>query len=180
MRRIQKKTVQTKMQYEFDKKQTADSLKFAQEKEFAAVKLQKQKAITFGGFTGIAVTIVLLIFVYRNYSKQRMANKKLKEAQGQLIKSEKMAAFGMMASRVSHEIQNSLNFVNNFSELAEEMVNDIVKLNSEHERSETAKDLINNLKKIKHHGMRADAIVKQLQEHTNKGTAHEYFETGQQ
>lgn len=171
-----RKMVQSRMQYEFDKKQAADNLKFAQEKELGALKLQKQKAVTYGGFAGTAVTVILLFFVYRNYSKQRIANQKLKEAQEQLIKSEKMAAFGMMASRVSHEIQNPLNFVNNFSDLAEEMVNDIVKLNSEQERNETAKDLINNLQKIKHHGMRADAIVKQLQEHTRAGTAHEYFD----
>jgi len=76
-----------------------------------------------------------------------------------------MAAFGVMASRVSHEIQNPLNFVNNFSELAEEMVNDIVKSNSEQAREETAKDLINNLQKIKHHGKRADAIVKGMLQH---------------
>lgn len=172
-----KKFTQTAMQYEFDKKQTADSLKFEQEKVLENLKLQKQKTITYGGFTGIAITIVLLFFVYRNYSKQRIANQKLKEAQEQLIKSEKMAAFGVMASRVSHEIQNPLNFVNNFSELAEDMVQDIVKSNNEQERTEIAKDLINNLEKIKHHGKRADPIVKQLQEHINKGTAHEYFET---
>ena len=82
----------------------------------------------------------------------------------------------MQVNEQSHEIQNPLNFVNNFSDLADEMVNDIVKLNSEQERSETAKDLINNLQKIKHHGMRADAIVKQLQEHTRAGTTHEYFD----
>jgi len=171
-----KRTLQTKMQYEFDKKQVADSLKFSQEKELSAVKLQKQKAVTYGGFAGIAITIVLLFFVYRNYSKQRIANQKLKEAQEQLIKSEKMAAFGMMASRVSHEIQNPLNFVTNFSEMSEEMVNEIMKMNNEQERNDALQDLITNLQKINHHSMRADAIVKQLQEHTKKGTAHEYFE----
>jgi len=170
---------QQQMQFDFDKKQVADSLKFVQEKEIGVVKLQKQKAITYGGFAGIAITLILLFFVYSNYNKQRIANKQLKEAQEQLIKSEKMAAFGVMASRVSHEIQNPINFVTNFSELAEEMVDEIVKENNEKERMETAKDLINNLQKIKHHGKRADIIVKQLQEHTNKGTAHEYFETKQ-
>lgn len=175
-----KKTVALQMNYAFDKKQVADSLKFAQEKEIGAIKLQKQKAITYGSFAGIAITIMLLFFVYRNYDKQRIANQKLKEAQEQLIKSEKMAAFGVMASRVSHEIQNPLNFVNNFSELAEEMVNDIVKSDNEQERKETAKDLLNNLQKIKHHGKRADTIVKLLQEHTKKGTAHEYFEAKQE
>jgi len=171
-----KKITQQQMQYEFDKKQIADSLKFTQENELASVRLQKQKAITYGGFAAAAITILLLFFVYRNYSKQRIVNQKLKEAQEQLIKSEKMAAFGIMASRVSHEIQNPLNFVNNFSELAEDMIHEMVKSNNEQERNETAKDLLNNLQKIKQHGMRADSIVKQLQEHTNKGTAHEYFE----
>jgi len=170
------KSVQTAMLYEFDKKQAADSLKFAQEKELGEIKLQKQKTFTYGGFAGIAVTVILLFFVYRNYNKQRIANQKLKEAQEQLIKSEKMAAFGTLASRVAHEIQNPLNFVNNFSDLSEDLVNEMIITKDDLERKETAEVLLKNLVKIKHHGKRADGIVKQLLEHTRTGTAHEFFD----
>lgn len=91
-----------------------------------------------------------------------------------------MAAFGVMASRVSHEIQNPLNFVNNFSELAQEMVLDVIKSQREEDKKISADMLIANLQKINEHGKRAASIVKQLQEHSVKGTAQEFFETKQQ
>lgn len=101
----------------------------------------------------------------------------LKSAQKQLVKSEKMAAFGVMASRVSHEILNPLNFVNNFSELAQETVTDVINSESLEDKKENADILISNLQKINEHGKRATVIVKQLQEHSSKGTAQEFFET---
>jgi tetratricopeptide (TPR) repeat protein len=171
------KITQQQMQFDFDRKQVADSLMFAQEKEIGDIKLQKQKAITYGGFAGIAITIILLFFVYNNYSKQRIANKQLKDAQEQLIKSEKMAAFGVMASRLSHEIQNPLNFVNNFSELAQESATDVISSENEEDKKENADILIANLQKINEHAKRAEGIIKQLQEHSNKGTAQQFFET---
>lgn len=171
------KIAQQQMQFDFDKKQEADSLMFVRDKEIGEIKLQKQKAFTFVGFLGIAVTILLLFFVYRNYHKQRIANQKLKEAQDQLIKSEKMAAFGVMASRVSHEIQNPLNFVNNFSELSQELVDDVIKSVNQEEKKHSADMLIANLQKINEQGKKAADIVKQLQEHTLKGTAQEFFDS---
>ena len=171
-----KKAMQVQLQYDFDKKHVADSLKFVKEKEIAGLKLQKQKMLTYGGFAGIAITVTLLYFLYRNFSKQRIANQKLKAAQQQLIKSEKMAAFGVVASRMAHEIQNPLNFVNNFSQLSQELVADILESQSEDEKKQHAELLIDNLQRIKEHGKRAADIVKQLEEHSSKGTAHEFFE----
>jgi tetratricopeptide (TPR) repeat protein len=171
-----KKTTEQQMQFDFDKKQVEDSLQFAQEKEIGIIKLQKQTALTYGGFGGIAIAIILLFFVYNNYTKQRSANKQLKEAQEQLIKSEKMAAFGVMASRVSHEIQNPLNFVNNFSELSQEMLTDVITSTNEEDKKQNTALLFNNLQKINEQGKRASEIVKLLQEHSRKGSAHEYFE----
>jgi tetratricopeptide (TPR) repeat protein len=172
-----KKITQQQMQFDFGKKQVADSLKFAQEKEIGELKLQKQKVFSYGGFFGVAVTILLLFFVYRNYNKQLIANQKLKEAQEQLIKSEKLAAFGIMAARVSHEMLNPLNFVNNFSELSQEMVTDVISATNETDKKQNADLLIANLKKINEHGKRASTIINQLQEHSRKGSAHEFFES---
>jgi tetratricopeptide (TPR) repeat protein len=171
-----KKTVQLQMQFDFDKKQVADSLQYAREKEVGALLLQRQKAITYTGFVGVLLTLLVLYMVFRNYQKQRLLNQQLREAQAQLIQSEKMAAFGVMASRVSHEILNPLNFVNNFSELSQDIVSDVLSSQSEKEKKESADLLIANLQKINEHGKRASGIIKQLQEHSIKGSAHEFFE----
>ncbi len=172
-----KKNVQQQMQYDFDKKQVADSLKYSQEKEIDEIKLQKQKAYTYSGLIGMSVTIILLFFVYRNYNKQRIANQKLKEAQEQLIQSEKLAAFGTLATRMAHEIQNPLNFVNNFSEISKQLMDDIKNETvSEKEKQEAMNLLDNNLEKIYHHGKRASIIIQQLQDHNRAGTTHEFFE----
>jgi C4-dicarboxylate-specific signal transduction histidine kinase len=100
----------------------------------------------------------------------------LKRTQHQLIESEKMAAFGVMASRMAHEIQNPLNFVNNFSEISEELLDEIGNDCSPDEKTENMKLLDENVRKIAFHGKRAENIVKKLQEHINAGTAHEFFE----
>ena len=93
----------------------------------------------------------------------------LQAAQAQLIQSEKMASLGELTAGIAHEIQNPLNFVNNFSEvsneLIDEMIEELVKGNLS-EVSAIASDIRQNLDKIKHHGKRADAIVKGMLLHS--------------
>jgi len=93
----------------------------------------------------------------------------LKAAQAQLIQSEKMASLGELTAGIAHEIQNPLNFVNNFSdvsrELLDEMNLELVKGNID-EAKEIANDVIQNLEKILHHGKRADGIVKGMLQHS--------------
>jgi len=97
----------------------------------------------------------------------------LKATQNQLIQSEKLASLGELTAGIAHEIQNPLNFVNNFAEVSAEMLDDMEEELDKGDTSEAkalAADLKNNLKKINHHGQRASSIVKGMLEHSRAST----------
>jgi two-component system NtrC family sensor kinase len=97
----------------------------------------------------------------------------LKAAQAQLIQSEKMASLGELTAGIAHEIQNPLNFVNNFSDVSKELLTEMIdELTSGHtaQAIELAEDVKQNLEKILAHGKRADGIVKGMLQHSRKST----------
>lgn len=106
-------------------------------------------------------------------SELRQSFKDLKATQAQLIHSEKMASLGELTAGIAHEIQNPLNFVNNFSEVSSEMVDEMNEELSKkdiEEVSAIAEHLKQNLEKINHHGKRASEIVKSMLQHSRSGS----------
>jgi signal transduction histidine kinase len=152
-----------------------------------AARRQEQFVVGLGVCVGL---LALFAFVLsRNNRARRLANEQLSEqkdalqqalaelktAQSQLIQSEKMASLGELTAGIAHEIQNPLNFVNNFSEVSTELLDELL----EHRRlptpdpaleDELLADVHQNLLRINQHGHRASTIVKGMLEHARTST----------
>jgi two-component system, NtrC family, sensor kinase len=136
---------------------------------------------------GLIILIIVLFYFFRNSVRLKKLNNilnnqkieieetlhKLKETQTQLVQSEKMASLGELTAGIAHEIQNPLNFVNNFAdlnvELIDELQQELITGNTE-EAIAIANNIKDNEQKINHHGKRADAIVKSMLQHSRKSS----------
>lgn len=150
-----------------------------QELEKDKIKIQS-KITTYSLLAGLAVLFIVGFILYRNNRQKQKANivlentlTKLKSTQAQLIQSEKLASLGELTAGIAHEIQNPLNFVNNFSELSVELIGELREERSKQEgerdeglEDEILSDISQNLEKITHHGKRASSIVKGMLEHS--------------
>jgi two-component system, NtrC family, sensor kinase len=183
---IEKKAALLQYKYDLEKKQAQITV-LNQEKRI-------QKNFLISTMIVLLLIIVSVFMLIRNIRHKQAANKQLvkqkqlieeqrdqtnkamtelQQAQKQLIQSEKMASLGELTAGIAHEIQNPLNFVNNFSEvnkeLADELVQEIEKGNHADAKA-IAKDIKDNVEKINHHGKRADGIVKGMLQHSRSST----------
>ncbi len=169
-----------KQQLIFENKEALQ--KASQDKQIAIQEsqLSKQKLIRNLSIFGLLVGTVLAYIFFRRFKEKRRLNLALeksivdlKDTQKQLIQSEKMASLGELTAGIAHEIQNPLNFVNNFSEVSTELLvemnEEIAKGNLE-EAKLIAVDIKQNLEKINHHGKRADSIVKGMLQYSRNSS----------
>ena len=115
----------------------------------------------------------LQVKVEERTSELKKSLEDLKSTQSQLIQSEKMASLGELTAGIAHEIQNPLNFVNNFSEVNKELIDEMqqeLKAGKIDDAIELSNDIKANEEKINHHGKRADAIVKGMLQHSSSGS----------
>lgn len=137
--------------------------------------------------TGLAGLLIIAFILFRSNRQKQRANlllndqkrqiekmlAELTSTQKQLILSEKMASLGELTAGIAHEIQNPLNFVNNFSDMNCELLGEMqtaLEQKDYGEASEIAKDVVLNEQKIHHHGKRAESIVKGMLEHSRTGS----------
>jgi len=163
-------------QYEIDqndKQQRNHINQLKQEKAVQDYQISRRNALLWGSLVVLLLISGLLVFIYRQLQINKKTLIALRETQQQLIQSEKMASLGELTAGIAHEIQNPLNFVNNFSDVSAELVDEMgEELNKGdiEEAKAIGADLKQNLEKIQHHGKRADAIVKGMLQHSQAGS----------
>ena len=129
---------------------------------------------------GLSVILIIALILYGSNKQKQKAKLKIEKAykdlqstQQQLIQSEKMASLGELTAGIAHEIQNPLNFVNNFSEVNTELIEELkteLATGNQQEAIEIANNIKDNEEKINHHGKRADAIVKGMLQHSRSSS----------
>jgi len=149
--------------------------------------LNDEKTKLYAMGAGLFFLLVISLILYRSYQQKRLANNllhqkndqvgraltQLKTTQNQLIQKEKLASLGELTAGIAHEIQNPLNFVNNFAEVSVELAEELHQSVEENDLALTqslSDDLRQNMQQIAHNGQRASNIVRAMLEHAQAST----------
>jgi signal transduction histidine kinase/Flp pilus assembly protein TadD len=182
-----------RLEFDLDKKEAEIEL-LQKDTELKNAAVFNQRIIIFASLGGLFMFVVISISLFKNNLSKQKANRllqvqkeeihaqrenvesaydQLKSTQNQLIQSEKMASLGELTAGIAHEIKNPLNFVNNFSDVCTELIDEMkVELVEGNQKAaiEIADDIKQNLQKISQHGKRADSIVQGMLEHSKRGS----------
>jgi two-component system, NtrC family, sensor kinase len=158
-------------QKELEQTQSINALK--QEKAVQEATISQRNAIMWVSLIALLLIAVSMVFLYIQFHNNRKTLRSLRITQRQLIMAEKMASLGELTAGIAHEIQNPLNFVNNFSEVSNELIDEMkaeLAVGSWQSAGEIADDIKQNLEKINHHGKRAGDIVKGMLQHSRSSS----------
>ena len=159
-----------------------------QEVDIANKNRQKQAILKNAFIIGFMLVLLLLVVSIRSITVNRRKNNELKQSnyelgqtlnqlratQEQLIKQEKLASLGQLVAGIAHEMQNPLNFVNNFSEVSVQLAKEYAKADTE-ERPELMREIEENLIRIRDHGIRASAIVRSMLLYSRNSTFEKQY-----